>query len=103
MPLLRKIIIKKGAGQRGTEDKEAVLELARSEWDQIREKYAAETDQQGELIAHFNAVATGSEIGDSLFGDNAGIDEFCDLINGLDEATQTAFVVAWNEAFESKD
>ena len=30
-------------------------------------------------------VEGGSEIGDTLFGDTSTFDEFCELINGLEE------------------
>ena len=99
MPNLRKIIVKKTAGQRGTEDKEGVLELATAEWDSIREN-CRQSDQLGDLISHFNSVS--GDIGDTLFGDSSTIDEFVDLINGLDEEVQKEFVRAWNDVFEQE-
>ena len=99
MPPTRKIPVKRHQGERGTESKEKILELLAHEWDQVREKSNDEEEKQ-ELIAHFNAVVAGSEIGDTLFGDTSTVDEFCELINGLEEGMQTEFVRAWNEAFE---
>ena len=42
MPVLKKIILKGKAGaERGTQAQDAVLELAKDEWETIQEKYQA--------------------------------------------------------------
>ena len=42
MPVLRKIVLSAKAGaERGTKSQEAVVELAKNEWDNIQAKYQA--------------------------------------------------------------
>ena len=73
--------------------------MARAEWQNIQDKFAAMSDEEREsMVEHFNSVDGG--IGDALFGDDANIDDFENALNGLEEKVQNQFVESWNEAFE---
>ena len=100
MPLLKKIkLVYRKDGARGTESKDEVIDMARAEWQNIQDKFAAMSAEEREsMVEHFNSVDGG--IGDALFGDDANIDDFENALNGLEEKVQNQFVESWNEAFE---
>ena len=93
MPVIKKIKIRfpKG-GARGTESKDELLNMARAEWQNIQDKFAAMSAEEREsLVDHFNSVSEEDGIGDALFGDDANIDDFANALNGLDEKDQKKF------------
>ena len=75
MPLKKLKIQAKGAGSRGTEQAEQMVELMCETWDLIQSKFAEQTEsEKEEMLELFNSKV--EDLGDSLFGDDSDRDTF---------------------------
>ena len=103
MPLRRIVIkLKSKAGERGTQAAEALIELFSENWDQLQEKFKAQSAQEQEdMLQHFNGAA--DSLGDALFGNESNIEELSTLITGLTDEQQNNVNVAINEALDFED
>ena len=98
---LKKIQIKlKGShGARGTKESDQMLEMLSHNWDQIQQKFQnASESEKAEYLEHFNSNF--ENLGDSLFGDEAGIEEITDLVNAYDEEQKVKFCETVEEVFQ---
>ena len=98
--VLKKIQIKlKGShGARGTRESDQMLEMLKHNWDEIQEKFqnASESEKE-DYLDHFNANF--ENLGDSLFGDEAGIEAITELVNGYDEQQKVKFCEIVDDVF----
>ena len=101
---LKKLVIKLKTkqGERGTQAAEALIELFNENWDQLQEKFKAQSEEeQNDMLQHFNAAA--DSLGDALFGNESNRDELGTLITGLTDEQQNDVDTAVKEALEFED
>ena len=61
-----------------------MLELMVENWDQLQEKFADYSEsEKEEMIDHFNNTI--ENLGDMLFGDDANVDDFEQLVSSFEE------------------
>ena len=81
----------------GTEQAPEMLELMAENWEQLQEKFNSQTEaEKNDMMDHFNSSI--ENLGDTLFGDDANIDDFRSFIGGLEDEEETQFVTAVKEA-----
>ena len=62
-----------------------MVELMVENWDQLQEKFTEYSEsEKEEMIDHFNSTI--DALGDTLFGDDANLDDFKQLCGSLEEA-----------------
>ena len=84
---------------RGTKDADVMMDIFRENWDQIQDKYNNLSEsERTEMLDHFNSQF--ENIGDSLFGSNAGPEELAEFIDGLDDGRKKEFCECAKEALE---
>ena len=97
MPFSKLIIKAKSEGMRGTEAAKEIVNLMCENWEPLQEKYKAQPNaEQEEMIEHFNSAVEG--LGDALFGDDSGEEEFKTFATDLNEEQEKEFITAVNEA-----
>ena len=97
MPFGKLIIKAKSEGMRGTEAAKEIVAMMCENWDPLQEKYQGQPQsEQEEMLDHFNNAVEG--LGDALFGDDSGVEEFQTFANDLDEEQEKAFLEAVNDA-----
>ena len=85
------------AKARGTEQASEMLELMVDNWEQLQEKFKTQTEAEKEdMMDHFNSTI--ENLGDTLFGDDANIEDFKAFIGGLEDEEEEAFMSSIKEA-----
>ena len=88
---------KSDKGARGTKQASEMLELMVENWDQLQEKFADYSEsEKEEMIDHFNNTI--ENLGDMLFGDDANVDDFEQLVSSFEETEQGKFMESVQEA-----
>ena len=74
-----------------------MVELMSSNWAQLQEKFAGQTEAEKEdMLDHFNSSI--ENLGDTLFGDDANIDDFKNFVTNLEDDEEAEFLAAIKEA-----
>ena len=83
MPFSKLIIKAKDTKEaRGTKKASEMVELMADNWEQLQEKFNSQTEaEKEEMMDHFNSTI--ENLGDTLFGDDAGIDDFRQFVGGF--------------------
>ena len=100
MPFQKLVLKLKGADEakaRGTEQAPEMLELMLDNWDQLQEKFKSQTETEKEdMMDHFNSSI--ENLGDTLFGDDANIDDFKNFVTNLEDEEEAEFLAAIRDA-----
>ena len=104
MPISKplRLQIANAAAKRGTADGAAMVEMLVDNWQQLQEKFNAQNQtEKEEMSEHFNMTVDG--LADSLFGDDANIDDFRTFCDGLEDEEEKSFIKAIEEALLIED
>ena len=102
MPLKKLRIQAKGAGSRGTEQAQQLVELMCETWDAIQSKFNEQTEsEKEEMLEMFNSKV--DCLGDSLFGDDANSENFAEFVTQLELPEEKLFMECCKEALLFED
>ena len=95
--LVLKLIDADVALARGTEQASEMVELMSSNWSSLQEKFNGQTEAEKEdMMDHFNSSI--ENLGDTLFGDDANIDDFKNFVTNLEDEEEAQFLAAIRDA-----
>ena len=87
------------AGARGTKAADEMMDLLRDNWDQVQAKFNdLNESEKNEMLEHFNSQF--ENLGDALFGSDAGVDELNNYVDGLDDDKKEDFCTCVDEALQ---
>ena len=100
MPFSKLILKVSGAQEakaRGTEQATEMVEMLSDNWDQLQDKFKGQTEaEKEEMMDLFNCAV--ENLGDTLFGDDAKIDDFASFVDNLEDEESAAFMGAIKKA-----
>ena len=74
-----------------------MVELMSENWEQLQEKFRGQTEAEKEdMMDHFNSSI--ENLGDTLFGDDANIDDFKNFVTNLEDEEEAEFLAAIRDA-----